>query len=287
MTADRRVALALAAAVLAGQWACDCPEPEDYHVVLLPPAEGEPDDAFYALACARECASLPCEPDPVVLDDGQEVPALLCTSNPDCVAGRRPAGFEGPTAGSWLARAACLEAASIRAFRELARDLRSLGAPADLAEDAERAARDERRHARVVARLARRGGARIPRVPEATSPPPTLLELAKRNAVEGCVREAYGAAEARWQALHATDPAVRRAMGGIAPDEASHAALAVRIDAWARPRLGPRAEAVESARGAAIRQLLAELRTDGVPSLGLPGRRAGTALARTLFAVLS
>jgi len=54
----------------------------------------------------------------------------------------------------------------------------------------------------------------------------TLFEVALENAVEGCVRETYGAAVGAWQARRAPDDRVRRAFAPVVADEARHADLA-------------------------------------------------------------
>jgi len=59
-------------------------------------------------------------------------------------------------------------------------------------------------------------------------------------AVEGCVRETFGALEATFQAKNANDPQIRRVMRRIAEDETRHAALAWRVAAWIEPRLSDR-----------------------------------------------
>jgi hypothetical protein len=163
---------------------------------------------------------------------------------PPCTAGRRPPGLaraRSPRGESriaaYLADHARLEAASVVAFRVLAEELRALDAPRDLVARANRAARDERRHARIVGTLAtRRGGARRP-VRVVRRPPRDLLAVALDNAVEGVVRETYGTAEAYFASLVACSPDVRAAMSEIAEDEAAHAELAFDIAAWATSRL--------------------------------------------------
>ena len=65
----------------------------------------------------------------------------------------------------------------------------------------------------------------------------SLEAVAIENAVEGCVREAYGALVATHQAARAADPVVRLAMAPIAVDETRHAALSCAVDEWARSRL--------------------------------------------------
>ena len=59
------------------------------------------------------------------------------------------------SAGDFLADAARLEAASIDAFEIVAKELETFGAPAELVARAREAAREERRHARIVSELAR------------------------------------------------------------------------------------------------------------------------------------
>ena len=50
-----------------------------------------------------------------------------------------------------------------------------------------------------------------------------LEAIAIENAVEGCVRESFGALLATWQAKTAGDARVRAAMKRIARDETRHA----------------------------------------------------------------
>ena len=57
------------------------------------------------------------------------------------------------------------------------------------------------------------------------------------NAIEGCVRETYGAVVNLVEARASSDPVVRKAMRSIADDECRHAELAWAVAAWLRPRL--------------------------------------------------
>jgi hypothetical protein len=238
---------------------------------VLPPTDGSDGgvdagvDAgdFLGEACLRLCPTGDCAPTTIATPGG-EVPAIECTTAFSCGAGRRPAGLlpAAPPAGdptaAWLARMAYLEAAAIDAFRLLRRDLAAHGAPRRLLRACSRAGRDERRHARTMTALARRRGARV-EVPRAeVGPPPALEALATQNAVEGCVREAFGAVVARFQAGAAADRALGAALQRIAREEAQHAALSFQIDAWARARLTPAARSrVDRARAAAAAELLA------------------------------
>ena len=115
----------------------------------------------------------------------------------------------------------------------------------------------------------------------------TLIELAVENAVEGCVRETFGAAVAIYQGQCAGDRAMRRAMRSIAIDEGEHAALGWEIDAWARTRLSRKDTArVENARHEARQRLLAETQEPIAPELtsvlGLPDAAASARLIAAL-----
>ncbi len=204
--------------------------------------------------------------------------------------GRRPAGLVTPTridardaVGRWLAHAAWLEAASIPAFIYLARELDMHGAPRGLARAALAAARDEIRHARVMRRIAERYGATVPSVDVALPAERPLEELAIENAIEGCVRETWGAVLALWQAHRAEDPELRAIYRQIADDEARHAALGWAIDAWVRTRLPAFAHArIDAARERAVAELFEGHSSDALVLLGLPiGEDARGLYART------
>ncbi len=217
-----------------------------------------------------------------------------------CLGGRRPEGMpaaatqesggggggggDGAGAlGAWFANLAHLEGASIAAFRTLRAELAAHGAPHELVRMAERAARDEVRHTRATARLARRfGGA--PKLPKVLRGSLRSLEaLAIENAAEGCVRETFGALLARHQAEHAADAEVRAEMARIADDETRHAALAWAVAHWAEGQLDEGARArVRAAREEAVRELRRDAAHPTPAALtetaGLPSARVATAL---------
>lgn len=191
----------------------------------------------------------------------------------DCFGGggRRPRGLVGASAGAgarggagaaaYFVRMAFDEAASVVAFVGLEAELVRLGAPAELVEAAARSARDERRHARVMARRARACGGVVaaPRVRRRRGAR-SLESIARENAVEGCVNETFGALQLRWQAEHAPDPVLRRMFARVAADETRHAALSWRVAAWAEPLLDAAAQKrVAAARARATRALRAKL----------------------------
>ena len=178
------------------------------------------------------------------------------------LCGRRLEGLVEPQNADDFAHAAWLEAASIHAFRRLARELEAHGAPEALVRRARACARDEARHARIMARIARRRGARVPAVVIEGKGVRDLESIARENAVEACVGETFGALFAEWHACHAADAELREAMRAIAPDELRHATLGWDVAAWADSKLDAAArERVRSARQRALESLLRETRT--------------------------
>lgn len=219
-------------------------------------------------------------------------PAVGCFS---CIEGRRPAGYEslerGHGIGDWLAHAAELEQVSIDAFEILRRELEAHGAPRELRRRALQAARDEIHHARMLSALARREHATLRDVQVQHGPVRGLLEIAIENAVEGCVRETYGALVAAWQAKHARRPEIRRSMDRIQRDETAHAELAWDVHAWALGRLDQDERAhVEAAMQRAVAELEAgaalELAPALIRELGLPTRDAALRIVAELDAQL-
>lgn len=211
--------------------------------------------------------------------------------------GRRPVGlrvqsrrraaaqarFERAVFGAYFARAAHDEAASIAAFERMRDEMEMHGSPRSMVREAERAARDERGHARAMERWAKSFGAarRAPRI----DPPRRrgLEAMARENAVEGCVRETYGALVATWQAAHARNRSMAATFARIAADETRHAALAWSFAAWAEARLSPKARArIDGARARALDDLRRaagfEPSRAFVSDLGLPTARVARAL---------
>lgn len=248
-------------------------------------------------ACTEACTEiLGVEPDSCELlsydPDRTDAYSFECTGTvtPVCKGGRRPLGLASSGAGEgadpvgrWLGELAHLEAASVPAFEQLAARLIAVGAPPELVAAARDAARDEVEHARVVTACARSYGAEPAKVRLHAVAEPDLEALALDNAVEGCVRETWGALLAWYQATHAEDSRLREAFAVIARDETRHAELARSIAQWLDPRLSPQARArVRAARDHAV----AELRQReglGLPNaarerLGLPPREVAVTL---------
>jgi hypothetical protein len=212
--------------------------------------------------CWRVCAQLPFpqyQPACALMAETADKVWIRCIASCPGV-GRRPPGLEehatGVRLGEYFEGMARLEAASVDAFRILRRELSGHRLPRKLDRAMRRAARDEVRHARQARSLGRRfGGTYAPPRIEAR-PARTLEEIALDNAVEGCVRETYGALVASYQARAAKDAVVRAAMARIARDEIRHAALSWQLDGWLRGRLDPAArERVEKAKESARAEL--------------------------------
>ena len=213
-----------------------------------------------------------------------EQPMPYCGRRPDGLVLR--AADAGGHVARLLARMALLEAASVPAFARLERELTELGAPDELCRRACAARRDEVKHARQMRRLARRRGLAGPKqlgsFKRAREAVRGVEQLARENAVEGCVREAYGALLATYQAERADSSELRNAFRDIAADERSHAALAEDVAEWLHGQLDEEAaERVEAARVDALSELWSSLGDyQREPELGLPGAE----VARALFA---
>lgn len=197
----------------------------------------------------------------------------------NCGAGRRPAGLEeaGPEAvageGGWWATICWLEQAAVHAFVQLARELRALAAPADLIADATRAAHDEARHAQLTAAMARRHGVVPKTVACSVTDCRDVWSLARDNATEGCVREAFAAWCTRWQARRASDPLAASVLDAIGRDEERHGELSWRIHRWCEQQLSEERRLELRAMQARVMSEMAdavEIRHELSDALGLP-----------------
>lgn len=238
----------------------------------------------------------------VLAVDGQgnvtEQQSEVIESESGACIGRRPPGLvpkkaKGPSElGAYLASVAHLEAASVFAFETLAEELTQYGAPSALVREAHKAKRDEVRHARLMQDAAHRYGGVVPSPSLEKRPLRTLEEIALDNAVEGCVRETFGALVGMWQSRFAEDLSLRRVMRGIAADEARHAELSWAIDAWVRPRLSAEAlRRIEAKQKEALDALFEEAGLTQDPLLarvaGLPGVDAARGLLGHFEAALA
>ncbi|MFT3841117.1 MAG: hypothetical protein QM723_29265 [Myxococcaceae bacterium] len=221
---------------------------------------------------------------------------VQCTYTTLCHTGRRPEGLLASVAasgsspvGSWLAECARLEAAAVHAFARTAVELRAHGAPDRLVARARGAAADEVRHARAMRHHARRHGTQ-PLSASVAAPAQhrrPLLQLALENAVEGCVRETYGALVAQWQAKSAKDRALKGALKAIAHDETNHAELSWDLKAWFDTQLSAaEREQLRAAMVSAVAQLQCEAATPAAAeceqAAGVPSAEVAQAFIRSL-----
>lgn len=208
-----------------------------------------------------------------------------------CV-GRRPVGLVSEQAaaasplGDYYASIAYLEGAAVLAFDVMERELQRFGAPRELQLRARRAREDEVRHYARMAAVARREGATVPTVrAEVTSSERPLLAAALENAVEGCVREAWGALSAHYQAATAAEPEARLLWESIATDETEHAELSLALHEWYMQQLALEERSlVEAAMQRARLELRSELALGTAPhpivahQVGVPGPSHAAAL---------
>jgi len=164
-----------------------------------------------------------------------------------------------------------------------------LDAPASLVRAARASAEDERRHVAMVSALDGRAVIDEPDSNELSLR--SAFDVAKENAVEGCVRELFGVIVAQWQSEHSADERVRACYAEIARDEAQHAWLAGQLDEWLAARLTADERAkITAAKRDAINKLRAEQRASkGDAWLGMPDATVAMALvdglAREMVAV--
>lgn len=275
-----------------------CPPTYTTTVPLLPKANGDGgfvDAGNEPLDCTAACGSAPISCNEVHVDGGP--PLVECVFAESCGAGRRTRGHRQVSGvgrdetGAWLAATAALEAQSVHAFSRLARELEGFGAPKALITRAGRARADEVRHATTMRKLAAERRGRPSRTRRPRERVRTLLEIAVENAVEGCVREAFGALVAHHQARHAGDEKLRRAMRTIAREETAHAALAFDVHAWLLSKLTPRERAdVRANMMRAAQRLESETNTPlaraTLTTTGLPSSAHARELARAMVAAL-
>ncbi len=130
-----------------------------------------------------------------------------------------------------------MEHASVASFARFALQLLAVGAPPELLEEAQRAMADEVRHAQICFSLASAYAGRamgpgpLP-IDGALDESTDVASILVATIVEACIGETIAAMHAEVAASRSRDPAVRRALEGIAADEARHALLAWRFVGW-------------------------------------------------------
>ena len=186
--------------------------------------------------------------------------------------GRRPLGFQEKDC-EYFAKSAHLEACSVIAFQQLIRQLKQWNAPLEFIQQAEKAIRDEKRHAAQMRMLASRYNETVPALEIEDVDENDLLTAAIHNAMEGCIFETWAVVEAQLKSECAQTNEIRRIYAGIAKDEQEHAQLSWDLHYWFMSKLSKdEQEQVRAAQKKAIKQLAetAVARFDRIPSvLGL------------------
>lgn len=195
--------------------------------------------------------------------------------------------FEGAGLGGLLANMAAHEGAAAVAFAQLAHEVGAHGLPPQFVEAARRAAREERRHTRLVGALARSRGGQFDVQVRDFEGPRSLEAIALENAQEGCVRETLGAMVGVYQSIHARDPQVREVMARVSADELGHAAWSHAVADTFESRLSLAGRRrVREARARALSTAAAELARSvdarHATELGFPEEEKLHALARSL-----
>ncbi len=220
---------------------------------------------------------------------------------PTCIGGRRPQGLQDSvrirerlrgTLAEFFIESAHLEAASVVAFERMAVELTEHGAPPELIARARRSRDDELRHADVMQGFVRRLGSVPGPLEIAPRDLRSAFAMARENAVEGCIRETFGALVAHYQANAADSAEVRDAMRAIAEDETAHASLSWDVAAWLEPRLSEEErQQLDRARAEALDELAVSMTREPGPeliaSVGLPPARAARQLLAALASTLA
>ena len=228
-----------------------------------------PDD-FYDMSSSEVVGTVECS----------GVAELICE-------GRRPIGYidscgQRRGLGEYCAHVAQLEAASIIAFVELARQLKCHGAPAHLIQRCLMAAKDEIHHANAFMTLAKNFGETIPAIIREKAPE-DLFHIALHNAVEGCVFETWAALKAHHQSIHCQIPTLKKLYARVADDETRHGQLAWDLHHWLMTQLSEtqRSMITSAQRDAFVRlQDIAAAQME-IPALGRPNRTDAIFLAKT------
>jgi hypothetical protein len=216
------------------------------------------------------------------------------------VEGRRPVGFipldlepkRGPvveagissTLGEYFAQAAYLEASSAMAFARLGSELDAHEAPRALIDRCGIAQESELKHARSFGLLASELGSEPtrPQMLHGRHVRP-LVDIALKNAVEGLVRQMYGATVARFRARTASDPKIQRVMAEVAEDEQENAQLAFDLGIWLQTAIDPIEgvwveNAMRHAAVSLVREIDVEVASELCDRAGVPTRRDALAI---------
>ena len=243
------------------------------------------------LDCERACGRFPGHVNSCAFsrDSREQVDCVVSTPGHPCARLTTGAVVEadGVGLGGALRLLHQLEVISAVAFRRLAEELAVASAPADLIRDALTAAVEEERHAELAAGLLSTRDLPVSSIAFEPVGARSLEAIAIENAVEGCVRETWGALSARHQATHAEHADSRDFFAAIAEDETRHADWSWRVAGWVLGQLDDAAALrVRSAQARAVDALMRRLgrqREDADRAVGFPGPTTALFMARALF----
>ena len=137
--------------------------------------------------------------------------------------------------GGYFAKAAQEEMTAVFAFQEMLQNLKSFNAPQKLLDDCEKAICDEKRHTIMMSNMAKRHGCESAMVKLPKQQKVSLFELAKHNAIAGCIEETWAALAAEHQSKHTKH--YIKLFEVIAKDEIFHAQLSWDIHQWLMTKL--------------------------------------------------
>lgn len=137
--------------------------------------------------------------------------------------------------GGYFATLAQEEATAVFAFEELLAHLRVWDAPIQLQKWCAQIIQDEQRHALMMSGLAYRNGQDSAVVHFPKSNRVSLKEMAKHNALTGCIGETWSAIELMYQSEQA--PKYNAVFKRIAQDETTHAEFSWALHDWLMSKL--------------------------------------------------
>ena len=137
--------------------------------------------------------------------------------------------------GGYFARLAQEEMTAVFAFQEMLQNLKSFNAPQKLLDDCEKAISDEKRHTIMMSNMAKRHGCESAVVKLPKQQKVSIFELAKHNAIAGCIEETWSALTAEYQSHQAKS--YNKLFEIIAKDEIFHAQLSWDIHQWLMTKL--------------------------------------------------
>ncbi len=179
------------------------------------------------------------------------------------------------------------EEQAVERWEALGEELQALAAPREFIEYCSSASLSALRHAKELELAARRHGAEPVSSCLSLGQVRELHQLARDNAVQGCVFLTFRAVRLRHQAEAARNPEVLRIVSELAADQSRHAGFYWEMHRWALGQISPqRGRDIRALQLVAIRQLRDMAAHESLgphqQELGLPDAEAGLALLDAL-----